>query len=260
MKKSIFINTILLMTFCLCNLAIGEVIPDINTILMRSTFKIKLDNKSGGTKVGTVFILGKPYKDNPVKVSRYILITANHLLDDSKGEKAIIYLRKREGENFTKFPYEIRIRENNKQLWVKHPDADVAAMYIALPKNIGILKASTNLLATDEAIQEYELYPGRELFTLGYPFGGESSEGGFPILRSGRISSYPLIPTKKTKIFLMDFEIFSGNSGGPVYFHDPDWHKRGSGGVEDPQEVQIIMGVVSEQIVIKEKMRSPISM
>ncbi len=256
MKKSIFINTILLMTFCLCNLAIGEVIPDINTILMRSTFKIELDNKSGGTKVGTVFILGKPFKDNHDK-ARYVLITAHHVLDKSKGEKAIIYLRKREGESFIKFPHEIRIRENNKQLWVKHPDADVAAMYIGLPKNVDILLATTNLLATDEAIQEYELYPSRELFILGYPLGVESSEGGFPVLRGGRISSYPLIPTKKTKIFLIDFEIFGGNSGGPVYFHDPDWHKRGSGAVKAPEEVHIIMGVVSKKWFYDEQIQLP---
>ena len=36
-------------------------------------------------------------------------------------------------------------------------------------------------------------------------------------MRSGKISSYPLLPTKQTKTFLLDLRVFPGNSGGPVY-------------------------------------------
>src|SRR5205807_4449283 len=52
---------------------------------------------------------------------------------------------------------------------------------------------------------------------LGYPLGTESSDAGFAVLRSGRLASYPLLPTARTKTFLLDFMVFKGNSGGPVY-------------------------------------------
>ncbi len=45
----------------------------------------------------------------------------------------------------------------------------------------------------------------------------EANDAGFPILRSGKIASYPLLPTGQTKTFLLDFMVFKGNSGGPVY-------------------------------------------
>jgi hypothetical protein len=45
----------------------------------------------------------------------------------------------------------------------------------------------------------------------------ESSDAGFPVLRSGKIASFPLLPTARTKTFLLDFLVFKGNSGGPVY-------------------------------------------
>lgn len=47
---------------------------DLNTILMRSTFKI-----AGREKLGTVFIIGKPVPGDSQK-SYYILVTAAHVL------------------------------------------------------------------------------------------------------------------------------------------------------------------------------------
>ena len=40
---------------------------------------------------------------------------------------------------------------------------------------------------------------------------------GFPILRSGRVASYPLAPASVFPTFLMDFSVFPGNSGGAVF-------------------------------------------
>jgi hypothetical protein len=48
----------------------------------------------------------------------------------------------------------------------------------------------------------------------------------------------------------MDFRVFKGNSGGPVYFHASSWQKRGSGDVGRGPEVQMILGLVSEQKIM----------
>jgi hypothetical protein len=69
------------------------------------------------------------------------------------------------------------------------------------------------------------------------------------IIRSGRIASYPLLPTSSTLTFIVDFNVFDGNSGGPVYIYDSDWHKRGTGVIRAPVQVQMIMGLVSSQTV-----------
>jgi hypothetical protein len=50
---------------------------------------------------------------------------------------------------------------------------------------------------------------------LGFPRGLAANPAGFPILRSGRVASYPLSPSA-FPTFLLDFTVFPGNSGGPV--------------------------------------------
>jgi hypothetical protein len=79
-------------------------------------------------------------------------------------------------------------------------------------------------------------------------------------LRSGRIASYPLTPVEDAHTFLLDMKIFAGNSGGPVYFHDTDWHKRGVMDLFRQQEVQIVIGLISSQVVVPEKYESSVSM
>jgi hypothetical protein len=85
--------------------------------------------------------------------------------------------------------------------------------------------------------------PGINLKCLGFPLGMESNPAGFAILRTGDIASYPLLPTAQTKTFLMDFRVFKGNSGGPVYFSQPQWR----GGVKFGGRAQFIMGLISQE-------------
>ena len=110
-------------------LSYAEESSNIASILMRSTFKIQQ-----GSSMGTVFILGEPLNDYP-KRGTFVLMTASHVLDAMKGEKATIYLRKKVNESFVKYSFTISIRHKGKPLWVKHPDVDVAAMRLAIPRD-----------------------------------------------------------------------------------------------------------------------------
>ncbi|MBP8305097.1 MAG: hypothetical protein KBE04_13335 [Phycisphaerae bacterium] len=101
------------------------------------------------------------------------------------------------------------------------------------------------MLATDDRIAEWEIHPGDELLCLGFPYGLEANPAGFPILRSGKIASFPIIPSKETKSFLYDFEVFWGNSGGPVYFVDRDRHFGGT--LHTGRTVYSIIGLVSQE-------------
>ncbi len=138
----------------------------------------------------------------------------------------------------------VQIRKEGKDLWKKHPDVDLAAIYVKLPEKVIPTLIPMALLLTDQKISEFEISPGAELLCLGYPFGAEANSEGFPILRSGKIASYPLLPTKKTKSFLFDFSVFRGNSGGPVYLYEkaPIY-----GGSMHAGTIQGIMGVVTSE-------------
>src|SRR3989442_3684006 len=123
--------------------------------------------------------------------------------------------------------------------------SDVCSSDLSTP---GVMSATVDLLATDEMLRKYDITPGVELKCLGYPLGDESNSAGFPILRSGDIASYPLLPTGQTKTFLFDFRVFKGNSGGPVYFSQPQFR----GSVAFGGRAQFIMGMVVNEHLLTE--------
>ena len=66
--------------------AYSQEAPEINTILMRSTFML-----TGPGSTGTAFIVGKPTKE--VKDRAYfVLVTAAHVLNEMKGDNAVLVL------------------------------------------------------------------------------------------------------------------------------------------------------------------------
>ena len=218
---------------------------DLNIVLMESTFKLE-----GKGSMGTAFIIGLPIDSTR---GYPVLVTAAHVLKKIQSDYAQLILRKKMADgSWEKDPRTIKIRDKGKPLWVQHDSVDVAAMYVLLPKNIDILPISTDFLANDKELKQFEIHPGDELMCLGYPFGAEGPVG-FPILRSGKIASYPLLPTKQIKTFLYDFEVFEGNSGGPVYFVESGRTYKGGMHVGT---IQFIAGLVSKQYMITEKIKS----
>ena len=203
---------ICLISFCLFPLhSYGK---DLNVIMMQATCKIE-----GNGSIGTGFIIGKPYQSDPPK-AYYTLVTAAHVLRSVRGENIHIIMRKKkEDGQWEKIRIPVTIRNGVKDLWHTHPEVDLAAIFVRLPEGTVETLLTTDFLMTDEKLKEYEISPGLDIVCLGYPFGAEGNDFGFPILRSGKIASYPLTPTKELKTFLFDFAVFRGNSGGPVFFN-----------------------------------------
>lgn len=247
-KKLIWVGRIVIcfvvLVGCYGILAYAADVPDININLARATYKLE-----GDGSIGTTFLLGVPFKDDPNHCFP-VLITASHVLNNIKGNKAILYLRKKVGEAYEKVPFELTIRKNGKNLWVTHKDADVAVMLISsleLPIEIdrpALLPLTW--LANDGYLKDVGLRPGDELLCFGYPLGHEANDAGFPILRGGKIASYPIIPMKEVGSILLDFEIFSGNDGGPVYFfHESSPRSVDHGG--GFHTYQFLVGLVSRE-------------
>jgi len=238
-----------------CIEATGQAEDDLNVYMMQATVKIEGINSQGQKALGTAFILLRPLPKQeglPGTVTgKAVLITAAHVLEEMQGDQAIIHLRMRQPqstESWIRKRCLLAIRRNGQPLWKKKPDIDVAAMYIRLSVPIFDKAPTIDLLATDEMLQKYEITPGVELKCLGYPLGDESNTAGFPILRTGNIASYPLLPTAQTKTFLFDFRVFKGNSGGPVYFSQPQFR----GSVTFGGRAQFVMGLVIDEHLLSE--------
>jgi Trypsin-like peptidase domain len=243
MTRSKVLCTVVLLAFA--GPALRAQDTEFNTLLFQTTFKIEGPGASPDSiSLGTVFFMAKPVADS--KRFRFVMITARHVLENIHGDTATLNLRRRTDTGWRRARYPLKIRDAGQPLWTELADVDVAVMYVNLPEGIQMPIISTSLLADDEMLSQFEVNPGEELSCLGYPFGAESNAAGFAVLRSGRIASYPLLPTETTRTFLFDFAIFSGNSGGPVYLSS---NNRTYGGrMHSGETVHFIVGLVTQQL------------
>lgn len=221
---------------------------DLSTFLMRSTFQLK-----GEGSAGTAFIVRRASSADPSRYYR-VLVTADHVLSRMKGDTATLVLRKKVDRGFAKLPLPIKIRDGKTALWRKHPDVDVAVMYVSIPEGTDLFPIPYTWFATDEQYRKYEIRPGDRLFCLGYPLGQAANAAGFPVQRSGTIASYPLIPMKETKTFLFDFEVYKGNSGGPVFLIDQARYYGGSFHVSEM--IRLPVGLITQERGFVERISS----
>jgi hypothetical protein len=192
---------------------------ELHTVLFHSTFRIQGANKNdpNQTSFGTALIMGVP-KERAEAVGFAVLITAAHVLEDIGGDTASLLVRHVNADgNYTAYPYNIQIRDGGRTLYVKHPDADIAAMYVSLPADVPITGLAPDFLADDQRLRDIELHPGDEIFCLGFPLAA-AAPGAFPILRTGHIASYPLTPMTKVEQIRLDVSLLPGSSGGPAYY------------------------------------------
>jgi hypothetical protein len=217
---------------------------DLGTVLMESTFKLQGTTREDSLLFGSAFIFDLDCGESGRQA---ILVTSAHLLDTLVTDQALLGLRDRRWDGtWEERPWWVRIRSGGKPLWRRHESADVAALCIDLPGYAEIPLSSLALLADAATFRRYQIHPGDELLCLGYSSqNGIHGRGGFPILRGGKIASYPLSPVERYETFKYDVEIFRGYSGGPVYF---DQVGRIYDGADHPGEhLQFIAGLLSRQ-------------
>ena len=139
----------------------------------------------------------------------------------------------------------MRIRDGTHDLWTRNPNHDVAVIAITAPPEFARAAIPETWLASDDTFDKYALGPGDEMLALGFPEGLSANEAGFPILRAGRVASFPLSPSSAFQTFLMDFSVFPGNSGGPVYMSEASRRRPGAAGTED---AVFVAGMLTRQV------------
>jgi hypothetical protein len=180
---------------------------------------------------------------------RTVLVTARHVFDRMPGVAANIGFRVQNKDGVWTFkPQTVRIRSTGRELFVHHPARDVVAIAIDAPEAFAKAAIPVAWLAGSDTFTQYGVGPGDEMMVLGYPQGLSANAAGFPILRSGRVAS-PIESDKVSPTFLLDFRVFPGNSGGPVFMAQTD-HRRPGG--DAGQDVQFVAGMLTQQVELND--------
>jgi V8-like Glu-specific endopeptidase len=189
---------------------------DLSTELIHATVQLEQPLGDGTRTVGTGFLIQAPGPDG---APRTVLVTANHVLQKMpSGEAKIGFRIKNADGSWSYSPQPLQIRDKaGAAMWTKHPARDVAVMSIKAPAEFAKAAIPLRYLASDETFSQNAVGAGDEMMALGFPRGLAANQAGFPILRSGRVASYPVAPAKIFPTFLLDFSVFPGNSGGPVF-------------------------------------------
>jgi S1-C subfamily serine protease len=217
-------------------------IPDMSVALMNATVELEQPLPGGNRTVATGFLVSDPLPDGTPRV---VLVTANHVFTRMTADLATVgYRGEGPAGTWTYTPTAVPIRSAGRALWTHHPGRDVAVIPIAAPPAMARAAIPLAWLADGETFAQYGLRPGDEMMVLGYPTGLASNSAGFAILRSGRVASYPLSPSDDYPTFLLDFRVFPGNSGGPVYLGEARRPAEGAAG----SEAGFVAGMLTQEV------------
>jgi S1-C subfamily serine protease len=227
---------------------------DLSMELIHATVQLEQPLGDGTRTVGTGFLIQSVGKDGAPQT---VLITANHVLSKMPGGEARIgYRTENPDGSWSYSPQTLQIRDKaGGELWTHHPSRDVAAISITAPPEFAKAAIPINWLADDDTFTKDEVGAGDEMMALGFPRGLAANQAGFPILRAGRIASYPIAPAKIFPTFLLDFSVFPGNSGGPVFMSGEARRRVGAGILTQQVELnseRLEIGIVTHAKFIRE--------
>ncbi len=218
---------------------------DLSVELIHATVQLEQPLGDGTRTVGTGFLITSV---DPQGRPETVLVTANHVLSKMPGQNARIGFRVANPDGSWSYsPQTLKIRDSKgAELWTHHPSRDVAAISITAPAAFAKAAIPIAYLAADDTFSRYDVGAGDEMLALGFPRGLAANQAGFPILRSGRVASFPVAPARIFPTFLLDFSVFPGNSGGPVYMSDQA--RRRSGVPGDTPATGFIAGLLTQQV------------
>jgi len=218
---------------------------DLPQNIISATVELEQRQIDGRSTVGTGFLVSDPAPDGR---PRTVLVTANHVFERMHLTQAQVGYRVQTKDGGWRYaPELIVIRDGDKALWRSDPAHDVAVIEVKVPAAFAKAAIPLSWLAGEDTFSKYSVGQGDEMMVLGYPQGLAANTAGFPILRSGRVAS-PIEAAAANPNFLLDFRVFPGNSGGPVFLVDAA--RRLSG---DPEAVQVVAGMLTQQVELDDE-------
>ena len=168
--------------------------------------------------VGTGVIVNQKDKSAPGGI-RPVLVTSAHVLETApQGPFYLVCRHQQPGRSPLIDILEIDPPDQAAPVFVRHPRYDVAAMEIELPLElVNEVELPSFLDESAIAARAGDLHAGDDVSVLGFPSVFPGTKGGFAVLRSARVASYSAGPPSAQHKFMINTNVYSGDSGGPVF-------------------------------------------
>jgi Trypsin-like peptidase domain len=148
-----------------------------------------------------------------------VVVTAAHILSTAPKGPFYFVARIAEGDGDPQIVLvELRPPQSSGPIFVKHPLYDIGAFEIQIPPHLAHLITFPSFL-NEKAIGSERDRPraGQDVLFVGFPRVLPGTAGGFPVLRAGKIASYSGSRSGKQQVFLINTDVYPGDSGGPVF-------------------------------------------
>lgn len=173
--------------------------------------------------IATGVMIGFPInieeQDLTKRLYRIFLLTNRHVFSGQR----VLWLRfdKKDELNYARFPIELSLE--NQNLWLAHTDDKVDLAMIAVniqplvDGKIDFGFINEEMFAYPENFSQIGIELGDEIFFAGFPMGISGNLKNYAIIRSGSIARVDKEIIEFIRSFLIDANVFPGNSGGPVF-------------------------------------------
>ncbi|ESQ89294.1 peptidase s1 and s6 chymotrypsin/hap [Asticcacaulis sp. AC460] len=209
---------------------------DLTVDLIEATVQLDQPINEAKRMVGTGFLVEVPQPGGAAP--QVVLVTAAHVFEKMPAPDVRVGWRYLNAQGTWVYePSTIKIRTANGPAWYQHPTQDIAVIPVQAPATFKDQAIPQAMLGDETTFVTEKVKAGEEMMTLGYPHGLSANVAGFPILRAGKVASYPLSPSTAYPTFLIDLTAVPGNSGGPVFMT-----------TEGPKGKTFVAGVLIKQV------------
>lgn len=205
------------MAFLIATILLGAAALPASARGLNPSEKMMWSTYAFGTKHGlaTCFVVVPRHQSGPG--TAVIVVTAGHVL--ATAPHGPYYLAARIGEvgsDPVVMLFELRPPQSKAPIFVKHPQYDIGAFEIVIPPELADVVRFPSFL-NENSIGSDRDRPraGEDVLFAGFPMIMPGTAGGFPVLRAGKIASYSGGGTQRP--FLINADVYPGDSGGPVY-------------------------------------------
>jgi len=198
-------------------MSLGHFLDDVFYTTVRV---VTTDSGSGTTSVGTGFIF-QAKLNTPGQENALLLISNRHVLENTS-HHLILKFHKQNVDGVTPdLGNTVTVQEDGfDAFYTGHPDKDIDLACINIS---GIMSRGHEVFyrcLNEDLLSDCsnpQLFPGKEIWFVGYPDNRFDSVHNLPILRRGYIASMPSVDFDGKAQFIVDAQVFPGSSGSAVF-------------------------------------------